>query len=164
MLWHPPSIHPSGVPYKVEKDIPLAELPQTIIDLYNSRPISKKTKSKQKSKSSTNNSKNKNFVMIFYDELQGMARKKLSGAQAIIYLYMLRKCGKKDNGKYLLETIFECPYSFIRKDLGYDDPTTGRSLPKLIKKGFIELVRQGGSHDGKKETSLYRLSNNWKET
>lgn len=90
-----------------------------------------------------------------------MAKSKLSGPQMAIYLYMRGKCGKRDSGNYQTTTKFECPYSFIKEDLGYYSKTSSGAIRTLEKKGFIKLFRQGGSKNKKKWTSIYNLSDNW---
>ncbi|MFC1650639.1 bifunctional DNA primase/polymerase [Candidatus Latescibacterota bacterium] len=144
----PPSLHPDGIFYKVEKDLPLAELPESIIHLYQNRPQRKKKRKKSKEKSREIPQNNENFVILPYNLREGMALHNLSGPQVLIYLYMRGKCGWADKGKYLITTQFECPYSYITKDLGYDGTTISAALKALIKKGFLKKVLKGGSING----------------
>jgi hypothetical protein len=77
-------------------------------------------------------------------------------------MYMRGKCGRQDRGKYSTKTIFECPYSWIKLDLNYEDKTIIAAISALREKGFIELVRKGGSMEDVKWPSKYLLSETWK--
>jgi len=158
----PPSLHPDGKTYEVEKDVALAELPESIVRLYNNRPAGKK---RGKSKEPDNQNKRWKekgwFVLTPNETLAGMARSKLSAPQMAIYTYMRGRCGKRDGGRYLTKTTFECPYSFIKEDLGYYCKTINVAIHSLQAKGFIKLIRQGGSKNSKKWTSIYSLCDDW---
>jgi len=160
----PPSLHPSGIFYEVEKNLPLADFPESIMKLcLNNKSSTKKKQKKSKEKNKETPQNSEYFVLMPYSLLGGMARHKLSGPQISIYMHMRGKCGKADNFKYYTTTQFECPYDYFIKDLGYLDSTINNAIKKLIEKGFIEKVRQGGASNGNKWTSIYRLCNKWEK-
>lgn len=153
----PPSFHPCGQEYKIEKNIPIAPLPESIISLYLNGGNAKKTP--KKSKDNRNGTQvGSGFVIMPNDLIKKMAQSKLSGPQQSIYMYMRGKCGFKDKGVYSSNTVFECQYSLIESDLGYKAKTITNSIYTLLDKGFILFVTKGGSRENKKLPSVYRLS------
>lgn len=69
-------------------------------------------------------------------------------------------CGKKGDDN---RPIFEFTASEAERLFHISRPTFSKSIKTLIEVGFIEVVRHGGTLDGKGIPSLYRLSERWKE-
>jgi hypothetical protein len=69
-------------------------------------------------------------------------------------------CKRKDeNGN----PVFEFTATEAEKTFLISRPTFSKAVKSLIKFGFIEVVRHGGTLDGKGIPTLYRLSNKWRE-
>jgi len=69
-------------------------------------------------------------------------------------------CGKKGaNGR----PVFEFTATEAQKVFSIPRPTFSCAIKSLIGIGFIEVVRYGGTLDGKGIAALYRLSGKWKE-
>ena len=69
-------------------------------------------------------------------------------------------CGKKgENGR----PTFEFTATEAEKVFSIPRPTFSCAIKRLIAIGFIEVVRYGGTLDGKGIAALYRLSGKWKE-
>jgi len=68
--------------------------------------------------------------------------------------------GKKgENGK----PVFEFTATEAEKVFFITRPTFNNAIHRLIELGFIEVVRHGGTLDGKGIAALYQLSEKWKE-
>lgn len=68
--------------------------------------------------------------------------------------------GKKgEDGK----PVFEFTATEAEKAFSITRPTFSKSIKSLIEIGFIEIVRHGGTLDGKGIAAIYRLSEKWKE-
>jgi hypothetical protein len=68
--------------------------------------------------------------------------------------------GRKDeSGK----PIFEFTATEAEKAFFITRPTFSNAIKSLIEIGFIEVVRHGGTLDGKGIPALYRVSDKWKE-
>jgi len=68
--------------------------------------------------------------------------------------------GKKgEDGK----PVFEFTATEAEKFFSITRPTFSKSIKSLIEIGFIEIVRPGGTLDGKGIAAIYRLSEKWKE-
>lgn len=99
------------------------------------------------------------FVALSYEELESNALKSIGG---ILYCYTLClrkvKCSNKHD-RY--KTEFTFTYREAAK-YGFGSKTFSRYMNALHEKGMIDVVLRGGLAAGSRVSTLYRLSQRWR--
>lgn len=103
------------------------------------------------------------FVPVFVSELKSKAYQELTGNAVKALTYFKRFDGiiKAKSGEYY-NGIFDFTYSEALT-IGFARSTFSRIIKELHKKGFIDIVKQGGKRGCGMSNSKYKLSARWED-
>lgn len=105
------------------------------------------------------------FVRLTLELIKGKAYRDLPPSAAKMLVHFLSRPGEafgiplSDRQAY--EMTFNFTYSEANK-IGCARATFLTVIEALVRHGFIDPVKRGGVYDGKKVSSVYRLSQRWK--
>lgn len=102
------------------------------------------------------------FVAITYEMLNSHAFIDLPGSSAKALLYFLGKVkiSYRDPNRYVFN--FSFPYAEAKR-FGFATGTHHRVISQLMEKGFIDHVYKGGKRSFGMSSSLFKLSERWKQ-
>ena len=100
------------------------------------------------------------YIQLPYKVVNSEAYKELKHAARGILPQMYGKARYRHDDPNIYERVFEFSYREAKR-FKYSSSTYYEAMSDMRKRGFIDKVRQGGSHGEHKATNLYRLSRRW---
>ncbi len=101
-----------------------------------------------------------NYIQFPFKVINGIAYKELNHAAKGLLPQMYGKARYRHNNPDTYEFVFEFSYREAKR-FGYSSSTFYKTITELREMGFIDRVRQGGSHGEYKATSLFQLAKRW---
>jgi len=102
------------------------------------------------------------FVTLEYRVINVNAFTQMRHSSRGLLPYFLAKARYRHNDEDIYEKTIEFTYREAER-YGYSSSTYYAAVEQLRKHGFIDKVRQGGSHGEYKASNLYRLSQRWQK-
>jgi DNA-binding PadR family transcriptional regulator len=102
------------------------------------------------------------FVSLEYRVINSDAFIEMRHSSRDLLPYFLAKARYRHNDYDIYEKVFEFTYKEAKR-YRFSSSTYYAAVEQLRKQGFIDKVKQGGSHGEYKASNLYRLSQRWQK-